>query len=323
MNKQLVGLMLASTLSLSVLVGCNGGLLTGAAQTSATASSDASSETASAMAEERSMDDYATIAGQEDASASAFQVLALDASATANASVATPVLTALSGEVRARVQARQATREASIKGRLDKLATQRAQMRAQLKATNFVVGTNGTSQKSITIDDTRTVNGKAVARHCTLVKTINTDSKETLSWRAEFKQTLPSGLSRVSTRTKTLLADGSYMVVFHSELTLANGRTRTADWSKTIAADGSVSGKGMIVWKDKAGVVVKTSTVTLTGDEDKASAKIEESGGTVAMTTDGQTTVKGDDGKTATVDADSAVGDTDLAADAAVIVTAK
>ena len=59
MNKQIFGIMLASTLSLSALVGCNGATPIGTTQSSANASSDSGAETASTFSEERSMDDYA------------------------------------------------------------------------------------------------------------------------------------------------------------------------------------------------------------------------------------------------------------------------
>lgn len=261
----------------------------------------------------------ATLASQEDTQAQAYTLAQLAATTAVTGALNPKAGLALSVDVRAAVVARMNARQAIIKGRLDKLAGQRAKIKASLKDTLYVDNKDGTSSKTIEIKDERVVNGKTATRDCKLQKLVKTEGTELLSWHVEFKQTLPSGLTRVSTRDKTLQADGSYLVTFHTVLTLANGRSRTADWSKTIAADGTVTGKGTIVWKDKAGVMVKSSSIVLGGDEDKATAKVAETGGTVEMSVSGPTTIKGDDGTSKAIEDDSASADTNVAADAAII----
>src|SRR5439155_19459775 len=109
-------------------------------------------------------------------------------------------------EVTAKVQARIKARNAKIAARLDKLANQRQKMRDQLKKANWVDNGDGTSTKTISFDDSRTVNGKTASRKATITRTIQTDTKALVSWHADFDQMLPGGLHRVSTRDKVLQA---------------------------------------------------------------------------------------------------------------------
>ncbi|MDB5101918.1 MAG: hypothetical protein JWM80_6339 [Cyanobacteria bacterium RYN_339] len=390
MNKNIFGAMIASSLVLATLAGCNTPTPGGASATgtttggttgtttpskptgtttgtpavttqpgtttgsTATASNETSSEAASAMADERAMDDYSAVAEQEDPTPASFYVLDVAATGAAKATVTAGATGAaavnanagadlkaaaakikagqkltdderraaikgaakvkITVEVKAKVQARIKERNQKIAKRLDKLSNQREKMRNQLKGVKWVDNGDGTQTKTISFDDTRTVNGKSVTRKATISRTIQTDTKALVSWHADFDQTLPNGLHRVSTRDKVLQEDGTYLVTFHSELTLAGGAKRTSDWTKTIAADGSVTGKGTITWANKDGKIVKTVTITLSGDEDTPKCKDDGGKAEVTLPADGDATVITDAGATATVAADSA--SVDVTADA-------
>lgn len=321
---------------------------TGSAATGSTAT-DTGTEAAAAMAEERDMDDYGNLAEQEDPSApAAYATLATadaaatgDASATGTAAPAdldTAVTKVKSGKrltpaeqraaikaavkikvtvaVKKKVQDRIKERLTKNAKRLDKLANQRQKMRDQLKSLGWADNGDGTSTKSISFDDTRTANGKTVTRKATISRTRQNDTKALVSWHAEFDQTLPNGLHRVSTRDKVLQEDGSYLVTFHSELTFPNGSKRTADWTKTISADGGVTGTGTIVWTNKDGKTIKTANITLSGDEDAPKCKDDGGKAAVTLPADGDAQVTTDAGASTTEPADS------VAVDANVDVTA-
>ncbi|MDB5102222.1 MAG: hypothetical protein JWM80_6643 [Cyanobacteria bacterium RYN_339] len=350
MNKNIYGIMIASSLALSTLAGCpapnastgpSGSTAAGNTQTGAnggtgaSATSDTGTAAAAAMAEERDMDDHTNVAQQEDTSPAFYVLAAGDKPATGAASptagadlkaIAAKVKAGgklsddekraavkgaakvkISVDVKAKVQARIKARNEKIAKRLDKLKNQRETMRGKLKAAQFVDNGDGTSTKTISFDDARTLNGKTASRKCTIKKTVQTDTKQLVSWHAEFTQTLFGGLTRTSTRDKVLQEDGSYLVTFHSELTLADGAKRVADWSKTIDADGAVTGTGTITWTGKDGQVQKTKSITLSGAEDEPKATADGSKATVTLPNDAESaTVTKEDGGTATVSTDTA-----------------
>ena len=217
----------------------------------------------------------------------------------------------LSADVLAKVKARRQMVGEKAKARLGKLRDAREKIRGAAAKAPWVTNEDGSKTRTLAFDVTRTVNGKTFTRKAKLVRTINAEGALVLA-SADFEQALPNGLTRVSSRTKTLNADGSYSVVFHSEITLPKGGKRVAHWEKEIAADGTVTGTGKIVWTDAAGAEKKVVTVALGGSEEAPSAAVEdEASGAeaeVVVDADGaiEATVEGEDGETAAVTIDTA-----------------
>jgi hypothetical protein len=302
----------------------------------AQASVAAGQETASALAEEREMDDYDTLVGLEDGGASyqLFQLRdALEATKTRPAGIKTgdagikagdsgikagPTGAKLGegairagliirGELRAnekakieklktrsqelrqkaaklefktdalkKVRERQSKRAEKLNARLEKMQDARLAIRGKLKGAAWVDNGDGTASRTIEIDVKKTLNGKSFERKAKIVRTRRIADKALLLATAEFTQALPSGLTRTSTRSKTLNADGTYTIAFDSLITLPNGVTRTAAWDKTIAVDGGCTGTGTITWTGKDGGVIKTATINLSGNEDEPIARVED-----------------------------------------------
>ena len=191
-----------------------------------------------------------------------------------------------------------------LQGKLEKLGQDRDKIRGALKKAEWVKNPDGTLTKTISVDVTKTVNGQTMTRKATIVRTINAD-KVLLSATADFDQSLPGGLRRVSKRSKTLNEDGSYTVIFHSEITLPNGTVRVAHWEKTISAEGGAAGTGKIEWRAADGSVTKTVTVALGGSDEAPTAEAEDS----AAKTEAKVTVDEKGGVAAKVE-DSATGET-------------
>jgi hypothetical protein len=160
-------------------------------------------------------------------------------------------------------------RLAKAKGNLDKA-------RAAMKDATWVEDkAAGTKTKTFTFDVSKEVNGVTTKRSRKIVRTVRIEDNVLVSLTAEFNDVRANGGSTTTSRSKTLQADGSYKVVFHSVIVLGDGTTRTADWDKTIAADGKVSGAGKIVWT-KEGAVVKTVDIKLGGSEAKETAEAKD-----------------------------------------------
>ena len=241
----------------------------------------------------------------------------------------------ITSDVKLKVAARRKQVGERVKVRLDKLQDARVKIRGAAAKAPWVTNEDGSKTRTITFDVTRTVNGKTFTRKATLVRTINADGVLVLA-SADFQQTLANGLSRTSSRTKTLNEDGSYSVVFHSELVLPKGGKRVAHWEKEISAEGTVTGTGKIVWTDAAGAERKTVTIALGGSEETPVAAVEDAAaGTeaeVTLGTDGtiEASVEAN-GETEAVaidvDADGAVsvaaddGAVSVGADGAIVVT--
>ena len=121
--------------------------------------------------------------------------------------------------------------------RLDKMKDVRDKMKGAFKGGWVAGDEEGTEKKTHSFSATKTVNGKTFARSVEMVRVRSTETKALISAHVSFSQELGNGLTRTSTRDKVLQEDGSYLVTFHSELTLANGAKRVVDWTKTIAAE--------------------------------------------------------------------------------------
>lgn len=183
----------------------------------------------------------------------------------------------LADEVRKKLKDREGKKAEKLKDRLEKLKGDRAKLHEKAKGGKWLPTepADGTEYKSfeLAVNKTVTANGKtsSFSRAITMKRVRNIETKDLVSSNIEFMQTLPGGLTRASTRSKVLNADGTYSVEFNSTVTFPNGGTRVAQWSKTIAVDGTVTGTGTIVWT-KADGTVKTVTITLNGTEEDTSA---------------------------------------------------
>ncbi len=175
-----------------------------------------------------------------------------------------------------KVLERQSKRAEKLNMRLEKMQDARLAIRGKIKDAAWVDNGDGTASRTIEIDVKKAQNDKSFERKAKIVRTRRIEDKVLLLATAEFTQALPGGLTRTSTRSKTLNADGTYTIAFDSLITLPNGATRTAAWDKTIGVDGGCTGTGTLTWTDKDGKVIKTATIKLSGNEDEPIAKCED-----------------------------------------------
>ncbi len=216
----------------------------------------------------------------------------------------------LAADLTLKVKAHQKNVTDRVKVRLEKLKDARDKIKGAAAKSAWVDNGDGTKSKTLDFDVTKSINGKTFTRTAKILRTVNADGVLVLA-SADFQQTLPNGLSRTSSRTKTLNEDGSYAVVFHSELVLPKGGKRVAHWEKTIGADGTVTGTGKIVWTDAAGVEKKTVTVALGGSEEEPTAAVEDAvadtEAEITVNDDGtvEASVESSDGKTEDVKIDT------------------
>lgn len=333
MSKQpLTGLMLAASLALSVLAGCQAPQMAGMPQGAqlAPAKQQAGTETsqtaALAMADEQEMEDYGYIADDAEAG-SAYAVMAVgadpaasgEAAITADAgasAAAEPKRDAararLSAEIRERLEARRAEIKAKIQARLDKRMIERGALQRALTRAPWVENADGTKTKTLEFSVTKTAGGKTMTKSSKMVRTVDADGVLVYS-STELSQATPSGMTRTATRTKTLQADGSYVVVFDATHAHADGRSRVAHWEKTIALAGEVTGTGSITFKNADGSTAKVVTLNFGGSEEENTAKAKD--GTTGTTAEVTADVEGN--------VDAAVTDTDSGASAAVTVEAE
>jgi hypothetical protein len=211
----------------------------------------------------------------------------------------------LPAEVKAKLEARQAALRAKAKARTDGMTAEKAAIDKATRSGRWVKNTaDGTESQSIAFSFEKTVNGATFSRAVKMTRIRQSEDKTLVSATTEFSSTC-DGVTRKATRAKTLQEDGSYQVVFHSEMTFKDGSKRTVDWTKTITADGAVSGTGTIVWTGKTNKAVNLSfggteeaetakttdpetrtetTVTATAEgEAKAEVKDTTSGGTAEV----------------------------------------
>lgn len=179
-------------------------------------------------------------------------------------------------EVLANVAERQGKRGEKLAGRLDKMKDAREKIRGAMSKANWVDNGDGTATRTLDFSVTKTLNGKTFERSSKIVRTRRIEGKVLLLATAEFSQALPGGLTRTSTRSKALNADGTYSIEFKSVITLPNGSTRVASWEKTVGVEGGVTGTGTIIWTAADGTVKKTVTISLSGDEDTPKADCED-----------------------------------------------
>ena len=112
-----------------------------------------------------------------------------------------------------------------------------------------------------------TLGDKTFSRHVEGSLTVDAETSALVQAKGSFSQQMPNGASLVASRDKALQADGSYLAVHHSVLTLKDGTTRTADGTRTTSVDGKIAGNGALVWKDAAGKTVATRSWTVSADE--------------------------------------------------------
>lgn len=177
----------------------------------------------------------------------------------------------LQAETKAKLEARRGALRERLRARLDKLADARGRIKEAFRQAAWVTNTDGSRTKTLIFDVVKTVDGKQSVRKAKLVRTVDAEGL-LVAASVDFRQSFPNGLSRVSSRTKVLQADGSYKVVFHAELTLPSGKTRVTDWQKTIAASGAVTGSGTIATETEDGEVTGSLPVELGGSEEAPSA---------------------------------------------------
>jgi hypothetical protein len=343
-NQTFVGALLATTVALSALVGCQtpatpagaGGTQTqnpaatgqvgqkgtpvaapaaaGPATGKQAAGAQNGAELAAAMSEEREAEDYNAVASEDASRYEVFVVgqpkpeegmVAITATGGAEAGagnggkgraavkVAKDARAAaiekgmLKGKLRAelkeKLQARATKLKAKFKARAEKRKDAVAKIKDQLGKVDWVDNGDGTKTKAIEFDVAATVGGKAVTKHRKMERVVNEDGT-LVSMSVEFSHTAPNGAAHTMTRTKTLQEDGSYKVVFHSEIKLGNGATRVCDWEKTISVDGAVTGTGKIEWKNASGTVTKSVAVKLGGTEEEETATTTDDGATTEVT---------------------------------------
>jgi hypothetical protein len=176
----------------------------------------------------------------------------------------------LPAEVKAKIEARQAALRDKAKARTDGMTAEKAAIDKATRAGRWVKNTaDGTESQSIAFSFEKTVNGATFSRAVKMTRIRQSEDKTLVSATTEFSSTR-DGITRKATRAKTLQEDGSYQVVFHSEMGFKDGSKRTVDWTKTISADGAVSGTGTIVWTGKTN---KAVNLTFGGTEEAETAK--------------------------------------------------
>jgi hypothetical protein len=176
----------------------------------------------------------------------------------------------LPAEVKARIADRQAGLRAKAKAKTDQMTAEKAAIDKATRAGRWVKNTiDGTESQSIAFSFEKSVNGQTFSRAVKMTRIRHSDDKTLVSATTEFSST-HNGITRKATRARTLQADGSYHVVFHSEMTFKDGSKRTADWTKAITPDGAVSGTGTIVWTGKTH---KAINLTFGGTEEAETAR--------------------------------------------------
>jgi hypothetical protein len=176
----------------------------------------------------------------------------------------------LPAEVKARIDERQAALRAKAKVRTDRMTAEKTAIDKATRAGRWVKNTaDGTESQSIAFSFEKTVNGATFSRAVKMTRIRKSDDKTLVSATTEFSST-HNGITRKATRAKTLQEDGSYQVVFHSEMSFKEGSKRTVDWTKAIAPDGTVSGTGTIVWTGKTNRAVN---LTFGGTEEAETAR--------------------------------------------------
>jgi hypothetical protein len=176
----------------------------------------------------------------------------------------------LPAEVKAKIDERQAGLRAKAKARTDRMTAEKTAIDKATRAGRWVKNTaDGTESQSIAFSFEKTVNGATFSRAVKMTRIRKSDDKTLVSATTEFSST-HNGITRKATRAKTLQEDGSYQVVFHSEMSFKDGSKRTVDWTKAIAPDGTVSGTGTIVWTGKTN---KAVNVIFGGTEEAETAK--------------------------------------------------
>ncbi|MEB3198163.1 MAG: hypothetical protein VKP62_13265 [Candidatus Sericytochromatia bacterium] len=299
----LLGAMLAATITLSSLAGCQAAAPNGPApvaeakkSTPATAPvsgsqglvpvavAEAGTELAAALTAERESEDLVMLA--EDGEANAYSVLQLGAKLEAakgaprvkqkmNELRKNAFRAKLKPEVKTKLEERAKAFKAAAKPRLEKMKEHAGKLKQAAKDAPWVDNGDGTETKTVTIEATRRINAKSFGGQRVVTRTRRIEDKVLLSVDANFSHTGPLGGTYTMTRSKDLQEDGSYKVVFHAEMNLPGGKQRVTDWEKTIAADGSVSGSGTMVVK-KGEEVLKSVNLTLSGTEKKEIAKAED-----------------------------------------------
>lgn len=199
-------------------------------------------------------------------------------------------------DIKAKLDARKTKMEARLAKQVAKLGKAKDKIKDALAKADWKENEDGTKTKNLAFDVEKTVNGKAATRNCKVDRTVDAEGELVkMSWN--FAHTSPTGAKNSMTRTKDLQEDGSYKIVYHSEIVLGNGASRIRDWTKIIPADGVVSGGGTIVWKDKDGKIVKTVDIKFGGTDEAEVATCVDT--TTSTTT--QVTVPADGAMTAEV----------------------
>ncbi|MEB3223248.1 MAG: hypothetical protein VKS61_14325 [Candidatus Sericytochromatia bacterium] len=185
-------------------------------------------------------------------------------------------LGALREDLAAKLGARRKARRELAKPRLEKLRAVRADLKEAAAKAPWTDHGDGTRTQVITVpvpapqQGTRTVT--RTLRGTTLVELV-----------ATLDQAGPLGATAKLQRTKTLQADGSYLVVMHGEATGPKDGERLVDLTKTISADGAVTGTGTLTVK-RGGVVVKTIQLHVGGAEGAEVVKAHDGGATTTVT---------------------------------------
>ena len=320
-SKEVLGFVLATSLALTTLAGCNvpgaaganegttpgaqqnGGQLNneGSSQTQAPAPGAARDGAAEALAEEREMGDLDAVAWDDAAAAYAV-------STVGQTEPHKPSKHAFMGKLHAEahVNLKERTRKRASKAH-ERHKGHAHKVRDAAKAAQWQDNGDGTESRTFMSDVSKTVNGKTMSRKVEIKHRRHIESKHPIESHIKLETTLPNGSSRTSERTKTLSGeDGSHALTFASSLTLKNGATRVAAWNHSIAADGSVTGTGTISWAMKADMVNKAVvSVSMKGTEE--SAKVGVGGETV----DADAPEAADEGTDATADGWGMASDSD------------
>jgi hypothetical protein len=353
-KRNLVGLVLSTTLGLGLLAGCSLPSLTGTGQAgintntgsdaNGTPSSDlpvignsnpgpvnasgalnasqagvTAADAADVQATEQEMEGYsAATADADPLGASPYGVLSAPIAATGTVSVNAGKANAMTPAQRKSWLTRR--QQTLVRAEKNLRANEKTQIQKLAAKTPWVKDDGGvteTRQASLTL--TRTdKNGKTYTRTLTILRTINIAGSELVHAHNTISETFPAGGTHSVNWEKTLNSDGGYAIVFNQDRHYENGPERKADWSKAIDADGHESGTGTITWFNKNGVQVAQETITFGGD-DVSGATVAPTGiatGTLPAVTD---TVDGTTSPGATASGTAQVG---VAASASATVSA-
>jgi hypothetical protein len=169
-------------------------------------------------------------------------------------------------------------------GQANKIAGRRAQLKANRadlkqrpdeslalsqadKGAAWVDNGDGTSTKLLQFNVNKAVNGQAVVRQVTMVRTIYNATKLMVSLNTDMVDTMPDGTKHSVSHDKIIQRDGSYRVVMHSEFTLKDGTKRVTNWDKTIDVEGNVKGLGEVGMADASGKVIHGVPLNFSGTE--------------------------------------------------------